>query len=83
MKSNRSQKEIVLTHLANGNTLTAAAAKKQFRIGNPYEVIRRLREDGNPIYLNVRNGQYFYRLGKPKKNAVAKLFENAGARAFR
>lgn len=80
--SNRSQKEIVLRHLENGNTLTARQARNSFRIGNVREVVRRLREDGNPIYTNNKNGKTFYRLGTPRKSTVATVYRLFGANAF-
>lgn len=80
--SNRTQKEMVLRHLENGNSLTAKQARNSFRIGNVYEVIRRLRQDGNAIYLNERNGKRFYRLGNPRKNVVSNAYAKQGAKLF-
>jgi len=80
--SNRTQKEIVLSHLQKGNTLTAAQARNSFRIGNVREVVRRLREDGTPIYTNRKNGKTHYRLGTPRKSAVARMYRTFGASAF-
>ena len=82
--NNRTQKEIVLNFLSRGNNLTVAQAKKSFRIGNPYEVIRRLRADGNAIYLNNKNGKNHYALASaPSRNAVRLTYRRLGARAFR
>ena len=80
--SNRTQKEIVLNHLQNGKTLSIAQAKNSFRIGNPYEVIRRLRADGNPVYSNRVKGKTVYRLGTPRKAAVANHYRDNGAGGF-
>lgn len=80
--TNRSQKEIVLNFLNNGNTLSAAQAKNSFRIGNVREVVRRLRIDGNAIYTNRVNGRNVYRLGQPRKSVVAAAYARNGANAF-
>jgi hypothetical protein len=80
--SNRSQKEIVLSHLEKGNTLSAAQAKNCFRIGNVREVVRRLREEGHLVYTNRKNGKNVYRIGAPRKSSIANLYNNFGANAF-
>lgn len=77
-----SQKETVLRHLKNGKTLSVAQARNCFRIGNVREVVRRLREEGNAIYLNERNGRRFYRLGTPRKSTIANSYRQNGASAF-
>lgn len=80
--SNRSQKEIVLNYLQNGNTLSAAQAANSFRIGNVREVIRRLRVEGFVIYTNRKNGKNVYRLGNPRKYVIANAYARYGANAF-
>lgn len=78
-----SQKQRVLNFLRNGGELTDKYAERR-GIGNVYEVVRQLREEGNPIYLNTRaNGKSFYRLGTASKAMVASAFAVRGANAFR
>ena len=75
------QKQKVLGYLNNGN-LTVAQAQSR-GIGNVGEVVRQLREEGNPVYLNKRaNGKSFYRLGTPTRSMVATAFAAVGAAAF-
>ena len=78
----RSQKDIVLNFLRNGNTLSSAQAANSFRIGNVREVVRRLRAEGNPIYTNRANGKTVYRLGSVRKSVVANAYRRNGANAF-
>jgi hypothetical protein len=76
------QKQKVLNYLEAGNDLTVAHANRH-GIANVGEVVRKLREEGNCIYLNKRaNGNSFYRLGNPTKKMVATAFAVAGAAAF-
>lgn len=77
-----SQKAKVLNALMDGDRLTAKQIQSRFNARNPHEVVRQLRVEGYPIYLNrtvnskgeVKNK---YRLGTPSRRVVA-----AGYRAI-
>ena len=77
-----SQREAVLTALQEGEQLTAKQIAARYRIANPYEVVRVLRNDGYPIYLNETvnskgDRKNKYRLGTPTRRMVS-----AGIRAI-
>lgn len=77
-----SQKARVLNFLNNGGQLTVKHANSK-GILNVREVVRQLRAEGNPIYLNERaNGNSFYRLGSPTRKMIAAAYSVAGAEAF-
>jgi len=66
----------VLTALENGDRLTAKQIAARYGAGNPGEVIRQLRMDGYPIFLNrVANSKGEvkgkYRLGSPTRRQIA------------
>lgn len=78
-----SQKQKVLNYLTSGSKKLTPTQALNRGINNVYEVVRQLREEGHPIYLNKRaNGASFYRLGTPTKRMVATAFSVDGASAF-
>jgi hypothetical protein len=75
------QKQKVMNYLNNGPLTPAQATARG--IGNVREVVRQLRQEGAPIYLNKRaNGKSFYRLGNPTKTMIASAYSVGGATAF-
>jgi predicted transcriptional regulator len=69
------QKAKVLAALKTGEAMTAKQMKARFRVGNPYEVVRQLREDGFAVYCNEKKNskgevKSFYRLGTPSRAMV-------------
>jgi hypothetical protein len=78
-----SQKNAVLKALnKNQNGVSAETFTKSYRIGNVYEVVRQLREEGHPIYTNTVNGKTSFRLGSPNRAMVAAAYRLLGAQAF-
>ena len=72
----------VFTALYNGQTLTAAEARKRFGVGNLAAEASRIRQHGFAVYANSRkagNGVQVteYVIGKPSRKVVA-----AGYRAL-
>jgi hypothetical protein len=66
----------VFNALYNGDTLTAADAKKRFGVGNLAAEASRIRQSGYAVYANTRkagNGVQVteYQLGKPSREIVA------------
>ena len=66
----------VFTALRSGDTLTPAAAKKRFGVGNLAAEASRIRQHGFAVYANTRtagNGVKVteYVLGKPSRKIVA------------
>jgi len=83
-RNNSSQTARVLAALNQGKTLTARQIANKFGAGNPHEVIRRLREEGEPIYSNINaNGIANYRLGTPRKSNNRIAYRVFGANALR
>jgi hypothetical protein len=82
-RTNSTQTERVLNALVQGKTLTANQIANKFGAGNPHEVIRKLREAGNPIYTNLVNGLANYRLGTARKQHIRTAYARRGANAFR
>lgn len=79
------QKQSVLNALRNNEKgISVNVLRNSFRIGNPYEVIRQLREEGNLIYTNTASdGTTFYRLGeKPTKHMISLLARVFGGKVF-
>lgn len=76
-----SQKNIVLNYLANGNRINAGVARK-LGVSNLGSVVHRLRQEGNPIYLNKTSFGNHYRLGSPTKSMIASAYRNYGASVF-
>ena len=83
MTNRKTQTEAVLNELQKGKTLTARQIENKFNAGNPHEVIRKLREAGNPIYTNLANGLANYRLGTARKQHIRTAYARRGANAFR
>lgn len=76
-----SQKALVLNALRrNPNGVSLAVLKNSYRIGNPYEVIRQLRLDGNLIYTNSNSeGKTSYRLSTtPTRKMISLLAQFSG-----
>ena len=70
------QTATVLNALMQGEELTAKQIAARYSVGNPHEVIRQLREQGYPVYLNKRtnskgNTTNKYRLGNPTRAIIA------------
>jgi hypothetical protein len=66
----------VFTALYNGETLTAAQARKRFSVGNLSAEVTRIRQGGYAVYGNQRvagNGVKVteYELGRPSREIVA------------
>jgi hypothetical protein len=66
----------VFNALYNGDTLTAADARKRFGVGNLAAEASRIRQSGYAVYANTRkagNGVTVteYQLGKPSREIVA------------
>jgi hypothetical protein len=66
----------VFTALYNGETLTAASARKRFGVGNLSAEVTRIRQGGYAVYGNQRtagNGVRVteYELGRPSREIVA------------
>ena len=66
----------VFTALYNGETLTAAEARKRFGVGNLRAEATRIRQAGYAVYANRRTaGNHVevteYQLGKPSREIVA------------
>jgi hypothetical protein len=66
----------VFNALYNGDTLTAADARKRFGVGNLAAEASRIRQSGYAVYANTRkagNGVQVteYQLGKPSREIVA------------
>jgi len=83
MTQNATQLDYVFEALVNrGEELTAAQITSRYGAGNPYELIRKIRNMGYAIYLNKRTDSkgrvtQKYRHGKPSRSLVA-----AGYRAL-
>jgi len=79
------QKTKVLNALkSNRNGVSAAKFESNYNIGNVFEVVRRLREDGHAVYANKsKNGSTTFRLGTPSRAMVALAARVFGAQAFR
>lgn len=78
------QSSRVLSALQNGEQLTAKQIASRFSAGNPYDVVRQLREQGYAVYANQRTNskgdtKTFYRLGTPTRSMVAAAYEYMGA----
>lgn len=81
------QTATVLNALKNGEELTAKQIAARYSVGNPYEVVRTLREQGYAIYLNSRKDSKGrvtnkYRLGTPSRAMVAAAYNKLGDFAF-
>jgi hypothetical protein len=87
MSKKISAKDRMLTALKSGNTFTVNQARRRFGVKNVSQRIQELREEGWPIYTNVKSrfdGSRYnsYRMGSPNadmRKAIAKVY--AGARA--
>ena len=53
-----SQKERVLKALLSGKEMSSKQIASRFSVGNPYEVIRRIRNDGIPVMLKEFNDRH-------------------------
>jgi predicted transcriptional regulator len=81
------QTATVLNALMAGEELTAKQIAARYSVGNPYEVVRQLRENGHAIYLNKRKDSkgrvtHKYRLGTPSRAMVASAYALFGNSAF-
>lgn len=76
-KMNTKQKMLAALSKTEGyNTFTTAQARARFGITNVAARINELRQDGHPIYTNVKTLEdgrkiSFYRLGTPTKRMMA------------
>lgn len=71
-----SAKSQILRYLSTGRTLSTEEARNRFFIENVSARIFELREEGYPIYTNVRNDWcgdrvFVYRLGTPSRSMKA------------
>lgn len=81
-----SKKASVLAALKEGQEFTAKQISARFSAGNPYEIIRQLREEGYAIYGNPKTNSKgvkntFFRLGTPSRKMVAAAYSVLGAGA--
>lgn len=81
------QVNTVLEVLKSGRELTGKQIAAQYRIGNPREVVRRLRQQGHAIYLNTHvdtkgRVKHKYRLGSPSRAMVAAAYAANGSEFF-
>ena len=87
MSKKISAKDRMLTALKGGTSFTVNQARRRFGVKNVSQRIQELREEGWPIYTNVKSrfdGSRYnsYRMGSPNadmRKAIAKVY--AGARA--
>lgn len=71
-----SQMQRVLNALTDGEELTARQIASRYSAGNPYDVVRQIREAGYAVYCNTRTNSKgeskgFYRLGTPSRSMIA------------
>lgn len=74
-----SQSAKLLNILTTGEQVTAKQIRNRTGAKNPYETVRRLREQGYAIYCNERTNskgetKSFYRLGTPTRAMVAAAY---------
>jgi LEA14-like dessication related protein len=77
----------LLDAFVSGDQLTTKQIKARYKLVNPSEAIRTLRESGYAIYANetkMSNGKVAtkYRLGAPSRRMVAAAAKVAGASIF-
>ncbi len=65
-----SKKIKLLGTLQNGREMTAKQIASTYRVSNPYDVVYRLRQDGERIYLNQRTNSKGVVTNKYRWNAI-------------
>ena len=65
-----SKKVKLLNTLQHGREMTAKQIASTYRVANPYDLIHRLREDGERIYLNPRTNSRGVVTTKYRWNAI-------------
>ncbi len=65
-----SKKVKLLNALQNGREMTAKQIASTYRVANPYDLVYRLREDGERIYLNMRTNSKGVVTTKYSRNAI-------------
>lgn len=76
----------MLSHLLNGNQITAAQARSMFKVDNVADVVYRLRNEGVVVYTNrytTSRGRktFAYRLGSPSQRYLNSIESRHKARA--
>lgn len=65
-----SKKTKLLKTLHNGRELTAKQIAANYGVSNPYDLVYRLRQDGERIYTNQRTNSKGVVLSKYRWNAI-------------
>ena len=65
-----SKKVKLLNALQNGREMSAKQIASIYRVANPYDLIHRLREDGERIYLNPRTNSRGFVTTKYRWNSI-------------
>lgn len=65
-----SKKTKLLKTLRNGREMTAKQIAANYGVSNPYDLIYRLRQDGERIYMNQRTNSKGAALSKYRWNAI-------------
>lgn len=65
-----SKKAKLLESLLNGREMTARQIASAYRVANPYDLVYRLRQEGERIYLNQRTNSKGVVTTKYRWNAI-------------